>query len=64
MGRIPDFRDFDGNYFGLVATTAESIDAPGKLILETAHEAIIDAGHYDPDYSDFIITLCFIQIMS
>ena len=44
MGRIPDFHDFDGAFFGLLQQMNEAIEPTGRLLMETAYEAIIDAG--------------------
>ena len=45
MGRIPNYRKFDGNFFGLMYFFAESIDPQTRLVMETTYEAIIDAGN-------------------
>ena len=44
MGRIPDYQHFDGAFFGLLQQMNEAIDPSGRLLLETAYEAIVDAG--------------------
>ena len=46
MGRIPDLHHFDGLFFGLLEQMNETIDPPGRLLIETAYEAIIDAGKF------------------
>ena len=44
MGRIPNFDQFDGNYFGIMGQMVENMDPQARLILETTYEAIVDAG--------------------
>ena len=44
MGRIPNFNQFDGNFFGIMGQMVENIDPQARLLLETTYEAIIDAG--------------------
>ena len=44
MGRIPDFHHFDGAFFGLLQQMNEVVEPSGRLLLETAYEAIVDAG--------------------
>ena len=46
MGRVPDFNDFDGNYFGIMGAMVGIIDPQSRLLIETTYEAIIDAGIY------------------
>ncbi len=47
MGRIPDFHLFDGDYFGIMGQMVEMLDPQVRLIIESTHEAIIDAGIYN-----------------
>ena len=44
MGRIPDFHLFDGDYFGIMGQMVQLLAPPARLIIESTHEAIIDAG--------------------
>ena len=44
MGRVKDIDKFDGAFFGYMAADANEIDPESRILLETAYEAIIDAG--------------------
>ena len=44
MGKLKDIEKFDGLFFGIMDTMAETIDPQSRIILETTYEAIIDAG--------------------
>ena len=46
MGRIPDFDQFDGTFFGLMGQLVEVMDPQSRLLLEATYEAIVDAGNY------------------
>ena len=45
LGRIPGIHHFDGAFFGLLQQMNEAIDPPGRLLIESAYEAIVDAGN-------------------
>lgn len=44
MGNILDIDKFDAQFFGVHSKQADSLDPQGRLLLEKAYEAIIDAG--------------------
>ena len=54
MGRIPDFHLFDGDYFGIMGQMVEMLDPQVRLITESTHEAIIDAGIQSIDFRKYI----------
>ena len=45
MGRIPDFGNFDGSFFGLMGQMVDVMDPQARLLLEATYEAIVDAGN-------------------
>ncbi|KAK8774929.1 hypothetical protein V5799_010538, partial [Amblyomma americanum] len=47
MGKIRDLSLFDAEFFGVPPKQAHMMDPQMRLLLETSHEAIVDAG-YDP----------------
>ncbi|XP_072140212.1 fatty acid synthase-like [Dermacentor andersoni] len=47
LGKIRDLSQFDAQFFGIHARQAHMMDPQMRLLLETAHEAIVDAG-YEP----------------
>jgi fatty acid synthase len=44
MGKIPNIEKFDASFFSLTNKTANIIDPQGRILLEHAYEAILDAG--------------------
>ena len=44
QGKINDIDKFDGLFFGLTGHTADETDPESRILLETAFEAIVDAG--------------------
>lgn len=46
MGKIKDIDKFDGGFFRISAI-ADTIDPHSRIMLETAYEAICDAGNCD-----------------
>ena len=44
MGRVPDFHNFDNDYFGFNERVTDVIDPESRLLLEATYEAIVDAG--------------------
>lgn len=43
-GVLKDIRNFDAAFFGIHSKQAQHIDPQGRTIIETAYEAILDAG--------------------
>lgn len=43
-GTIPDLERFDASFFGIHAKLVHDMDPAGRVLLELAYEAIIDAG--------------------
>lgn len=43
-GTVPDLERFDASFFGVHAKLAHGMDPAGRIMLELAYEAIIDAG--------------------
>lgn len=43
-GKIPDLTKFDAGFFGVHPKHAQSMDPQLRILLETAYEAIYDAG--------------------
>ena len=46
MGRIRNIEKFDGSFFGFFYFFANQIDPESRILLETAYEAIVDAGKF------------------
>ena len=46
MGRIRNIEKFDGSFFGFLHVAANQIDPESRILLETAYEAIVDAGKF------------------
>ncbi len=44
IGKIREINKFDGAFFGIPFRKAEEMDPQGRLALEKAYEAIVDAG--------------------
>jgi len=44
MGKLKEIEKFDGAFFGLMSETADAVDPHSRILLETTHEAICDAG--------------------
>ena len=44
MGKIKNLEKFDGLFFEYLATLSDEIDPEARILLETAYEAIVDAG--------------------
>ncbi|CAG2105685.1 unnamed protein product, partial [Medioppia subpectinata] len=44
MGKVKEVDKFDGNFFGIMSSLADPIDAQSRMLLEITYEAIIDAG--------------------
>ena len=44
MGKLKDIEKFDGNFFNIISQVGDRCDPHLRLLLETTHEAIIDAG--------------------
>jgi acyl transferase domain-containing protein len=44
MGKLKQIGKFDGAFFGFMAGLADSVDPHSRILLETTHEAICDAG--------------------
>lgn len=44
MGKISGLENFDATFFGVHYKQAQTMDPQGRLLIETAFEAIIDAG--------------------
>lgn len=44
MGTIEDIEKFDATFFGVAAKQANTMDPQSRLLIETAYEAIVDAG--------------------
>ena len=44
MGKLKDIDKFDGLFFGIMDTMADTIDPQSRILLEATYEAIIDAG--------------------
>lgn len=45
-GKLKAWDKFDAAYFGIRDKLAEIMDPLGRLVLEKAYEAIVDAGKY------------------
>lgn len=44
MGKISNLEKFDATFFGVHYKQAQTMDPQGRLLIETAFEAMIDAG--------------------
>lgn len=44
MGKIAGLQNFDATFFGVHYKQAQTMDPQGRLLIETAFEAVIDAG--------------------
>lgn len=44
MGTIDGLEKFDATFFGVAYKQANTMDPQGRLLIETAYEAILDAG--------------------
>jgi fatty acid synthase len=44
FGKISNLEKFDSSFFSLLPKTANFIDPQGRILLECAYEAILDAG--------------------
>ncbi|KPM02590.1 fatty acid synthase-like protein 1 [Sarcoptes scabiei] len=44
MGKLKQIDKFDASFFGIVPKVADEVDPPGRILLETTWEAIVDAG--------------------
>lgn len=43
-GTVPDLERFDASFFGIHAKLVHGMDPAGRILLELAYEAILDAG--------------------
>lgn len=43
-GKISGVENFDATFFGVHSKQAQTMDPQGRLLIETAYEAILDAG--------------------
>lgn len=44
MGKVKEVDKLDCSFFGVVQQMADFIDPQSRILLETTHEAIVDAG--------------------